>query len=480
MIYYHGVSTRQIDNSIPTIQTAGSGIVFVLGTAPIHTVDGKTNIPIMGTTYNEAIQSLGYSDDWKKYSLCEVMYSHYKLYEVSPVIFLNVLDPENHKTTVAAADIDLIEKKISLPFDAIMKTVVVKVETGTGDPYTKGTDYELFYDNDKLILEVLEGGAIPGGATKLNIGYDAVDPSKVTEAEIIGGFDVATKTTSGFELIDKVFPMFKVIPDIIICPGWSHKPAVAAIMNSKADNINGIFKGKALLDVDTTTVTYYADAQTWKQTNNINSKNQLLCYPMCKLGDKVFHMSTQVAGLIAKVDTENNCPYESPSNKPLKIDSTVLEDGTEVAIDLQQANYLNSNGIITALNFVGGFVLWGNECACYPSNTNEQDYFISVSRMFSWVSNSIILMYWSKIDSNIKRRLIDSIIDSLNIWLNGLTSEEKLLGGRVEFKEDENSTSAIAAGKIVFHIYMTPPSPAKEIEFVLEYDSNYVNTALNG
>ena len=63
--------------------------------------------------------------------------------------------------------------------------------------------------------------------------------------------------------------------------------------------------------------------------------------------------------------------------------------------------------------------------------------------------------------------------------MNGLTSEEKLLGGRVEFKEEENSTVSIMSGKAKFHIYMTPPSPAKKLEFVLEYDVSYLSTLLS-
>lgn len=40
-------------------------------------------------------------------------------------------------------------------------------------------------------------------------------------------------------------------------------------------------------------------------------------------------------------------PYESPSNKDLKITKTVLKDGTEVLLDQQQANdLLNANGVI--------------------------------------------------------------------------------------------------------------------------------------
>ena len=98
--------------------------------------------------------------------------------------------------------------------------------------------------------------------------------------------------------------------------------------------------------------------------------------------------------------------------------------------------------------------------------------------MFGWVANSLVLTYWSKVDNKFSRRFIDNIIDSVNIWLNGLVAEEKLLGGRVEFNESENTTVSLMSGKAVFHVFLTPPSPAKEIEFVLEYDTAYVTAAL--
>ena len=97
--------------------------------------------------------------------------------------------------------------------------------------------------------------------------------------------------------------------------------------------------------------------------------------------------------------------------------------------------------------------------------------------MFAWVGNSVILTYWSKVDNNMTPRFVDSIVDSINIWLNGLTAEGKLLGGRVEFKAEDNSLVDIMRGKARFHIYLTPPSPAREMEFLLEYDTSYVLAA---
>lgn len=166
---------------------------------------------------------------------------------------------------------------------------------------------------------------------------------------------------------------------------------------------------------------------------------------------------------------------QSPSNKTLKVDSVVLDNETEMLLDLTQANYLNSNGIVTALNMIDGYVLWGNSTACFPLNDNVADYFINVSRMFKWIGNSIILSTWAKVDKRLNNLLIESIIQTINQWLNGLASEGKIIGGRVEFLVDENNETDLMEGRVKFHVYLAPASPAQEFEFLLQYDSGYLS-----
>lgn len=338
--YFHGVSTRQNDTSISTPVTADSGIAFVVGAAPGHTVGGAPNDPIMCQSYAEAVAALGYSDDWEKYPICEAIYSQFKLYGVAPVVFVNVLDPAKHKKSVAEQNYPVADGKVLLPLEALKNTVKVT-------SYTAGTDYELFYEGENLILEVLDGGSIPAETGELTITFDAVDPSKINENDIIGGFDTSTKKYSGLELIDKVFPKYGIVPDLIVAPGWSDKSNVAAVMTAKADAINTVFTGaKALIDADTNTVRHYADVPAWKKAQNMNSKAEILCWPMFGLGDRAFHASVHAAGLMGKTDSDNGgCPAESPSNKSLQIDRAMLADGTTVLLDLAQANYLNSNGM---------------------------------------------------------------------------------------------------------------------------------------
>ena len=283
MGYYHGISTRQVATSISTPVTAASGVTFVVGTAPVHmlgtgSADGSgayinVNVPIVCNNYNEAVSALGYSDDWEKYTLCEVIYSHFQLYATSPVFFVNVLDPAKHKISVAAESYSVVDNKAKLPFDTIAESVKIA-------SYKRGEDFDLLYDGDSLVVEILDGGAIPEGTTELSIAFDKVDPSQITKADIIGGFDVNTKKTSGFELLEAVFPKYGIAPDILICPKWGSDSEVAAIMATKAANINGVFEAKALIDVDTTVVKYYTDVTAWKKEKNINDKAQALCFPM--------------------------------------------------------------------------------------------------------------------------------------------------------------------------------------------------------
>ena len=89
------------------------------------------------------------------------------------------------------------------------------------------------------------------------------------------------------------------------------------------------------------------------------------------------------------------------------------------------------------------------------------------------------MSYWNTVDRKITRLLIDSIVQGVNDWLNALTAEGRLLGGRVEFNESENSQTALMAGRASFHTYLTPPSPLQELDFTMEYDLSYLSAMLS-
>ena len=377
------------------------------------------------------------------------------------------------ETEISGTAVVEVGTQISIDSDAVVATV--KIISGGSEKVSLTLDEDFIAERDTdgaVVVTLLTDTKVVDDT--IEISYHEADPSKVTEFDIIGGIDNDTGDTYGLELIEHVYPRLGVLPGIIISPKYSQNTAVAAVMKAKAELINGIFKATAIVDIDTSAAKGYTAAGEVKTTNNFVDTSLFVCYPKVSLNGVQYHLSTQMAALMNQVDADNNgIPYVSPSNHNLQCDSTVRNDGSELFITPPQAAYLNGLGIVTAINFSNGWILWGNRTSAYPSNADVKDNFIPIRRMFNYISNSLILSFWSRIDNPLNRRLIESIVTSANIWLDSLTAAGAMLGARVEFLDTDNTVTGVMDGVLKFHLYMTPPPPAKEINFIQEYDTTY-------
>ena len=479
-----GVHVFEKATSVQTPKVATVGIPFVVGTAPVQSAakPAKSNVPVLVTSWDEAVEKLGFSYDWESYTLCEFMYSHLQLFGAQPVIFCNISDPASMKREEAAADYTVADHRVAVSVDAIADTIKVSVTEGAGETAAtraleRDTDYSILYDRDDTdtyvcIVELLEDGSAYNAET-VSVAYSAADPKTATVADVV----------DGVAQVDACLTAVGLVPDLVAAPGWSHNTVVAAVMATKAAAINGLFKGKAVIDADSGEdgVTEYSQLSGYKNKNNFVDVDQIICWPMVQLGDYRFHLSTQLCGLMATVDAGNRgIPYESPSNKNLKMDACVLADGTPVNLTWNQVDLIaGSWGVVTAVNFLdSGWVAKGNYTACYPGNTDVKDQFIPVSRMFDFIGNTLIRTFWSKLDKPMTPALRDSILQTCNIWLGGLTGGGYLYGARAEMLAEENPLTSLLDGIITLHIYNAPPVPAQEIDFILEYDVSYMETAL--
>ena len=184
--------------------------------------------------------------------------------------------------------------------------------------------------------------------------------------------------------------------------------------------------------------------------------------------------------MTAYTDYNNDSvPNLSPSNHALKISATVVENGTEINLDINQANELNREGIVTALN-LNGYKAWGNNMAAYPNVTDPKDRWIPCRRFFSWWGNSFITTYMTKVDNPANYRLIESIVDSENVRGNSLVSQGKCAGIKMVYSKDDNPIGNVIDGKIVFRQYLAPYTPAEDILNVLEFDPDMIEAALGG
>lgn len=394
-------------------------------------------------------------------------------------ILANVTLPDNSigieytdsNTATVSTDVAIADLPYNLPVGATGLSITCD------KPFTnilvRDQDYSVKYnDSNKVVITFLDDAKIVDESVVIS--WHEVDASKVTSADIIGTVD-ADGNSTGIELIENIYPKFRVVPTILIAPKYSTAPEVAAVMKTKVAKINEVFKAIAIADIPATLT--YSEVPAWKNEKNLVDENLIVCWPKISLGGVQYHISTQLAGLMAQVDYDNDSvPYVSPSNKNLQMDSSVLADGTEQFLSLPQANYLNSQGIVTALNFSSGWVAWGNSCSKFPSSTDPIERFISIRRTMNWIINSLVLTYFSQVDAPMTRRLIELVMDSVNIWFNGLAAKGCILGGRIVFDSDDNPTTNLISGIVKFKIYVTPPPPAEQISFELEFDPDYLST----
>lgn len=468
----HGIYVSRQEPAASVPVAAESGIPFVIGAAPVQSAStpAKAGVPVMCESWEDVVSKLGYSGNWDSYNLCEFAYAYFKLYGCKPVVFCNLLNPSSMKSAVDAADITAVNHQVHLPMEAINDdALVVKAAGNAGDAYVAGTDYTAYYSGDNLIVELLEDGACYD-ATAESVSYNKVDPAQVT----------ADKVAAGLENSELCMAATGHAPDLLCAPGYSSDPTVVAAMALKASGINGMFRAKALVDIGSGAdgAETLEAAIAYKQ-ENLTDENMIVCWPMVAKDGHRYHLSTHLAGVMTQTDSTNDgCPYESPSSKAMNADAMVLASGEEVMLSHPQANMLNAQGIVTGLIFVGALVAWGNYTAAYPERKAEEVCFIPLARVFDWVGNTVIRTLWSKLDAPINRRLMDTVVDEINIWLNGLVGSGYLYGARVEAPEEENTKENLQAGIIKVHIYLASPSPAQEISVTLEYDSSYVTAAM--
>ena len=134
---------------------------------------------------------------------------------------------------------------------------------------------------------------------------------------------------------------------------------------------------------------------------------------------------------------------------------------------------------MTAVND-GGWRAWGNETAAYPQTTDPKDRWICCRRMMSWYRNHFILTYKNRVDDPANYRLIESLVDAENLYLNSLTSTGDIAGGVISFNEEDNPVESILDGAIVFQTKIAFWTPAKYILNKIEFDPTVIQNALGG
>jgi len=477
----HGIYVYENDTALSAPITADSGVQCVIGAAPVWMLDDPaavTNKPILCASATEAMEKLGYCTAFADYDLCQTMYITSNLYQVQPVVYINVLDVTTMKKTAETVSIPApVESRVTIDKVGAIKSLVSVAQGST--TLVKDTDYTIEYNTDgKLVINFVPGSSFDS-TEAVTVSVTCADPSAVTAAVVVGSYNPSTGKATGAELIQYVYPKLGVIPSIILSPGHGHQPAVGIALAAKAANINGVFKGIAVVDIDTSQAVTYSQVKTVKDASGYTSP---FCYPiwLCfKVGEYIFSGSAVAAALMSYTDAQNgDVPARTPSNKLLGVSGTCLADGTEVILTQDQGTIVNNGGVATAIN-LNGWRLWGSYTGAYPTTTDVKDMWIPVRRMFNWQANTFILTYFDKVDDPLNNVLVESVVDSENIRCAAY-APDRWAGAEIQYLISDNPTTDLLAGKIVFRQKIAPYTPAQEIDNILSYDTSLLANTVAG
>ncbi len=468
----HGLYPTREDTPVTVPAVVPPAIPVLVGCSPVEAIaeaDRYINEPRIYYTHEAYVAEQGSSADYANYDLAEAAYIWLSLFAVGPIICINIFDPTVHKSEAASEAQTFADGIITLAHDYVQAGELVKNE-GETETYVKDTDYAIDYATG--IITRIETGSI-GATDTVKTTYSYADPGQVTAEDCIGGVDGETGAKTGLSAVDMVWSEFTLAPRFILAPRFSVDPAVPLVMAAKAEAVNGFFPCLAVADLPTT-VSYYADLPGYKTDNNLVHERLALTWPKVYLGENVFRLSTVITALQAETDaTNDNVPYETMSNLVLKMNGACLDAATnKVKLGLDEGNLLQKNGIITALTSPVGFVAWNSRLSLYDGETDPVKTQWPVARMFDWIQVEFFLTYFCKVDRP-GRRVVQTMVRSFNKRLDGLTAAERILGGRIEFNQEDNPTTDLMNNKYVFKTYFTPEGYAEEIQAGFIYDPDY-------
>lgn len=430
MDYKHGSYIEEQQTRIVTPAIAQAAMPVVVGVAPVHNLPANSKIPVNEPklVYNlpefeKIFGKPGPQDNQEDYKLWQNARVYFERYSVAPLVAINVFDPQKHYR-----------------------------EVGGDDGYTS----------------VSPDGSI--GEGEVTLPEEVPDPKAVSVDDILGENSKAG-IRSGLTLVEEILPRFRLNPGLIMAPGFSKIPAVAKAIETACMNIGGFFRSLGIIEIADEAATF-ADAPAWLNDNNLCDKdgNTIAFFGDCLFNEKIEPGAAHLAGCIgARDNQEGGIPYWSPSNFQLECECLV-HAGRKLYLTANEANYLNGQGIVTGLNMLGGLRCWGDQTTAYPGVTDPKDNSIPIRRMFTWIENTLIMTSWQFVSSPIRRRLIETVQDTINYWLNGLVARDFILGGRCAFEGADNPTLDLMDGIVRWHVYITPPAAARELTFVVEYD----------
>ena len=461
--FLHGVETVILNKGPKPVRGVKSAVIAIVGTAPMLDVAAANrtlNSPQLILNDRDAAKYFG--ADRAGFTIPQALSAIFAQGNGPICVVVNALDPATDTTVIAS---EVVAKAADGTFKFAQPNVS-SVTVTLPATCVLGTDYTIDAANG-IISRVEVSTKITTATASITVGYTYLDPAKCLAADIVGSTDV-NGNRLGLLALKDCYAKFGFFPKIIICPGFSSTAAVLTQMDSVAASIRAI----AIADLAAgTTVAAAITSRGAGGAANSSSKRLVFCYPYVKryntttAAEETVPYSQFYAGVLAAKDMANGY-WWSPSNTEIKGITGVERQLTAMINDpTSEVNTLNEVGITTIFNSFGtGYRVWGNRSASFPAYTDSCN-FVSVQRTADMIHESVEYSMLQFIDYPTNQALIDSISESVNVFIRTLVGRGALIDGKCWYDPADNPAVQISAGQLVFTIDYMPPVPAERITF---------------
>lgn len=442
--YHHGTETIRIDGGSNPVYTVDGAITAIVGTAPV----GEVNELIVCQTKKDFAR-FGGELTGKGFTLPDAAHI-WTRYNSGVAYVVNVCDPAKHKTVVSnevlTVDANTLTAKTAKP--------------GLQKGYTVSDGNTVLTENAGYSINTLTGEIVfkTKPATP-KISYTYTDPTKVTEADIVGAYVAATGKRTGLELLTEGFNRQGADAKIIIVPEYDKTATARAAMEVMATKLKAIAYINA---PKSTTLSKALEGRGPLGSINFQTSSDRcqLFYPYVVGLLDLESLATHAAGLRMKTDVEQGYWY-SISNREL-LGVTGVEIGLTARADDPQSetNRLNEKGITTVFNSYGtGYRMWGNCLACFPTTSHIKNFEVA-QRTGDIIDESIRRAELQYVDKPIDDALIDSLIETVRTYLGTLPS---IVGFSVGLDYDYDLPDAFSKGQVPIVYDYTPKLPAERL-----------------
>ena len=444
MAFHHGTETKRTDGGSSPVYDIDGAITALVGTAPI----GAVNDLIVCSTVKDFAQYSSLTDAGFTIPDAARIWTRYASGQCYVV---NVCDPAKHRTTIASEN---------LTVDAATLMATTAKPALIAGTYTVKDGATALVENTAYTIDTVTGTIqFVTKPTAPNIAYTYVDPSKVTEAEILGGYVLASNARTGLELVKEGFTRFGADAKVIIIPEYDKTASCAAAMISTALATNA----EAYISAPKgTSLSAAISGRGSAGTINFKSaeKPANYCYPYLKSGDRLEHKATHDAGLRMWVDV-NQGYWWSISNHEYRGVTGVEFALTSRPDDVQsETNRLNAVGITTVFNSFGtGFRAWGNRNASWPTNSHISNFAVAY-RTGNFIDEAIRRTEFKYTDRPVDAALLDAFLEEIRVYMSGCRA---IVGFSVDLDRDYDLADAYSKGQIPLMYEFTPKLPAERI-----------------